>query len=241
MILAVNIGNTNIRAAIGRHGKIESQAVVYAEEGLQQIETELALNWNKVEDSIIASVVPSKTEDIIKILENKIQKPVRRINIRSCGSLITNAYAKPLGEDRVVCCARALQKFSPPFAVIDYGTATTINIVNAHGEFIGGSILVGLQTALDALAKNTNQLPQIHTANVSAISIIGKNTVENLQSGAVFGLACATEGMINKMQKELGCKLKIVVTGGHAPYILPYCDFDYLHEPSLLLEGLLSI
>jgi len=241
MILAVNIGNTNIRAAIGQHGNIKTQAVVYAEEGIQQIEANLSLAWDKIEDSIIASVVPSKTEAIIKFLEEKIQKPVKRINIRNCGDLKTDSYAKPLGEDRVVCCARALQKFSPPFVVIDYGTATTINIVNACGEFIGGSILVGLQTGLDALTKNTKQLPQIYAATAGEIPLIGKNTTENLQSGAIFGLACATEGMVNKMQKELNCGFKIIVTGGHAPYILPYCDFDYIHEPSLLLEGLLNI
>jgi len=241
MILAVNIGNTNIRAAIGQHGKIDSQAVVYADEGIKQIEAGLISNWDKIQNSIIASVVPSKTEAIIKTLEEKINKPVKRIDIRNCGTLKTDAYAKPLGEDRVVCCARALQKFSPPFVVIDFGTATTINLVNSKGEFIGGAILTGLQTSLDALTKNTDQLPQINFENIGKIHLIGKNTIENLHSGAVIGLACATEGFINRMQKELAITLQIIVTGGHAPYVLPYCDYDYVHEPSLLLEGLLNL
>jgi len=249
MILAVNIGNTNIRAALGHLDgtscKIISQTVFYAHEGciIDQIEAGLGLIWDQVEGSIIATVVPAHTDMIMSALEHKIGKPVKRIDINKCGHLHTDQYEGLLGEDRAVCCAQALQKYSPPFIVIDYGTATTINIVNGDGEFLGGAILTGLQTGLDALTHNTAQLPQISqmAAKKIEIPLIGKNTIQNLYSGAVIGLACATEGFLCRIEKELGVKMPVIITGGHGPVILPHCRFDYIHEPSLLLEGLLAL
>ena len=249
MILAVNIGNTNIRAAIGRH-EIIDQIVFYATDGpiIEQIEAGLGSVWDQIEGSIIASVVPSQTEMVKAALEQKTGRPVKQVNKNLCGDLRVDKYEGLLGEDRVVCCAQALNKMrksSPeglhkPFVVIDYGTATTINVVNGDGEFLGGAILTGLQTGLDALTRNTAQLPHIEIEKAE-IPLIGTNTIENLQSGAAIGLACATEGFLKRIEEEMGCQLSVIVTGGHGPVVLPYCRFDYIHEPSLLLEGLLEL
>ncbi|MCL2421643.1 MAG: type III pantothenate kinase [Defluviitaleaceae bacterium] len=248
MILAVNIGNTNIRAALGHaDGTIADQTVFHIDKGniLDQIEAGLSPAWDQIEGSIIATVVPEHTHAVVSALKSKINGSVKRIDIKNCGSLRVDQYEGLLGEDRVVCCAQALQKFSTPFVVIDFGTATTINVVNGDGAFIGGAILAGLQTGLDALTRNTAQLPQISgsDAKKTEILLIGKNTKENLHSGAVIGLACAMEGFLFRIKKEMGyCeKTPVIVTGGHAPAILPYCQFDYIHEPSLLLEGLLTL
>ncbi|MCL2398885.1 MAG: type III pantothenate kinase [Defluviitaleaceae bacterium] len=245
MILAVNIGNTNIRAAVGNQ-TIVNQTVFYTTESdvITQIESGLGKDiWDSIEGSIIASVVPTRTNAIISLLEKRIGISARRINIKQCGDLKTNQYEGLLGEDRVVCCAHALQKFSPPFVLIDYGTATTINVVTKNGEFVGGAILPGLQTSLDALTNNTGQLPQISGLDrlENPIPLIGKNTMENLKSGAIIGQACATEEFISRIEKELDCKVSIIVTGGHGPVVLPYCRFKYTYEPSLLLEGLLML
>ena len=244
MILAINIGNTNMRAALGDEKGIVAQTVFYSHEGLMQIETNMGASiWDKIEGCIIATVVPSQTEIVLGMLQEK-RKLVKRVDIRNCGKLKTERYTGLLGEDRVVCCASALQKYSPPFVVIDYGTATTINLVDANCEFLGGVILCGLRTGLNALTKNTAQLPSID--DLKTVPLIGTNTAENLISGAVIGLACATEGIIARMETEMGIKenggiLPAIVTGGHAPTILPHCHFEHKHEPSLLLEGLLSL
>ena len=244
MILAVNIGNTNIRAALGQPGIIKQIAFSADEESvdkgsaIEMIEKSFGPIWDKLSECVMASVVPALAEEISIDLERKTNKPVRRIDIRNCGDLRTDLYEGLLGEDRVVCCAHALQKFEPPFIVIDYGTATTINVVNEKGEFIGGAILTGLLTGLIALTKNTAQLPQIDYKRKD-VPLIGTNTTENLLSGAVIGLACATEGFLSRIDK--GNKMQVIVTGGHAPIILPHCNFKYIHEPSLLLEGLLSL
>ena len=241
MILAVNIGNTNIRAALGDGSS--RQTVFYADEGpvVDILEAGLGPIWDKIDKCILATVVPASTEAVIASLEQKIKKPVLRIDIRNCGNLRTDRYEGLLGEDRVVCCYSALQKYTPPFVVIDFGTATTVNVVNAEGEFLGGAIMAGLQTGLTALSKNTAQLPQIKWTG-GDIKLIGTNTAENLLSGAVIGLACAVEGFIERIQPvRTSDRLKVVVTGGHAPVILPHCRFEYAHEPALLLEGLLSL
>lgn len=243
MILAVSIGNTNIRAAIGTSNELKSQTVFYANNCsiIEQIEASFGPIWGQVEGSILASVVPQKTDIIVTALANKTGYPVTRVNIKKCGSLNTNAYEGLLGEDRAVCCYSALQKFAPPFVVVDFGTATTINVVNTNGELIGGAILPGLLTGILALSKNTAQLPSIKDIPKD-VPLIGKNTHENLISGAVNGLSFAVEGFVNKITNQYNLnKPKVIATGGHAPVVLPYCQFEYNHEPSLLLEGLLSL
>ena len=279
MILAVSVGNTNVRAAVGQgsvlkqtvfrraflksgntdtHGTIEALEAGYCPVSnydechasvIKRIQDGLGIVWGQIRGGIVSTVVPGCTDVIVSNLEGKIGRPVQRIDVKHCGGLDIELYENLPGEDRVVCCAHALQKFTPPFVVVDYGTATTVNVVNAKGQFMGGAILPGLQTGLDALAHNTAQLPQISMlTKKSTIPLIGKNTAENLQSGAVIGLACATEGFIRRISEfcefaiiERGSKIPVIVTGGHGSAILPYCQFDCIHEPDLLLEGLLSL
>ncbi|MCL1998596.1 MAG: type III pantothenate kinase [Turicibacter sp.] len=242
MILAVNIGNTNIRAAIGQID-IEAQAVFYSDEiaDFSTIATLFAntldFSWDEIEGVIISTVVPEKTELIIAALSTKTDN-IKRVDVSK--RLNTEAYSGLLGEDRAVCSFMALQKYIPPFVIIDFGTATTINIVNGASEFIGGAILSGLFTGLNALNTTTAQLPKIDFEQMQNIPIIGKNTAENLASGAVYGLAAAAEGFLNRIEKEMPLTA-VIVTGGHAPIILPYATFDYVHEPDLLLLGLFAL
>ena len=253
MILSVNIGNTNIRAAIGEKS-ISAQSVFYANEGytINLIETRLLkpnnIPWGQIKECRMATVVPDNLDKIITDLQSKTGQPVKRIDIRHCGNLRTDQYTGLLGEDRVICCAYTLQKYTPPFVVIDCGTATTINVVNNKGEFLGGAILPGLLTGLNALQQNTAQLPLIEEI-VGNIPILGTNTKENLKSGAVIGISCALEGFLQRINEILQIenqlknqiKVNVIVTGGHAPVILPYCRFDYFHEPDLLMEGLMAL
>jgi type III pantothenate kinase len=124
--------------------------------------------------------------------------------------------------------------------LIDFGTATTFNLVNKDGIFMGGAIMAGLQTGLNALAENTAQLP-VMSNMWGEPKVIGTDTTENLLSGAVIGTAGAAEGFIDRIKAEIGEDIKVIATGGHAPVVLPVCRFPYIHEPSLLLEGLLNL
>ena len=250
MILAVNIGNTNIRAAIGKK-EPEMDAVAWGDEVASGesltrfIEERFGSDiWNRLEGSILASVVPGQTPLVAGAIEAKTGTAPQRIDIRGCVSLNLKQYKGVPGEDRVVCCVGALQKYQPPFILVDFGTATTVNAINGQREFVGGAILAGLHISLEALADRTAQLPLIIPvkADLNArVPLIGTGTEENLLSGAILGQAFAVEGYVNRIKNQLGPQTKLIVTGGHAPVILPCCNFEYIHEPNLLLCGLFSL
>jgi type III pantothenate kinase len=258
MILAVNIGNTNIRAAAAGYdtsgnAEIITQTIFYAD-GLSteahiaaEIEKGLGADiWGSIEGSIIATVVPQQTSAAVTAITGKTGHRVKRIDINNCGGLRLGNYKGIPGEDRIVCCAHALKKYPPPFIVIDFGTATTVNVVNANGEFIGGSIFAGLHISLEALVKNTAQLPAVGgmAENLSTVKVIGNGTEECLLSGAIIGLAAAAGGFVSRIKKELNGtnkELPVIITGGHARVILPHYEYEYIHEPDLLLEGLFSL
>lgn len=247
MIMAVNIGNTNIRTAIGNKGEKEiiKEAVLTAKELNSEgdfknfIEKSFGLNiWRDIDGSIISTVVPEKTSFVTDAVIAETGKSPQRIDAQSRRKLYAQ-YDGLLGEDRVACCAGALKKYGPPFIVVDFGTATTVNVVNPEGDFIGGAILAGVRTSLLALSDNTAQLPNIEMD--ARIPVIGKNTRENLLSGAVIGSAFAVEGYIRRMEWEMDRKLPVIITGGHAPIVLPYCKFVNMHEPGMLLMGLFAL
>jgi type III pantothenate kinase len=236
VILAVNIGNTNIRVAL----EGAKEAVFYTTENfdaaffLGEIENGLGAEiFEKITGSIVASVVPQNTEIAVKALKERTKKPVKTVKIRDLEMFAR--YEGLLGDDRAVCCLMALKEFPPPLIIVDCGTATTINVVNADGKFLGGAILAGLQTSLNTLTKSTAQLPVVEYSK-QEITLIGKNTTDCMLSGAVIGLACAIDGFVGKI--GIG---KVIITGGHAPIILPYLTCEFVHKPSLLLDGLFNL
>jgi type III pantothenate kinase len=255
MILAVNVGNTNIRAAVadcsaGNYPIITSRIIFFAD-GLstetrmvEEIEKGLGADiWGKIEGSIISSVVPRQSAAVEAAIISKTGRAAKRIDINNCGRLRLGDYKGLPGEDRIVCCAQALKKYEPPFIVIDFGTATTVNVVDKNGNFIGGAISAGLQIGLDALVRNTAQLPEIDgmAGGSESIKVIGSGTAECLLSGAVIGVAAAAGGFVSRIEEEMGAELPVIITGGHARVILPHYRNKYIHEPDLLLEGLFSL
>ena len=246
MILALNIGNTNIHAAIGEN-QPERQVVAYlhelptGESFVRFIEQNFGRDvWERLEGSIVASVVPERTPGIVEMIQSKTGALPMRVGTDSPGGLCLSRYKNTPGEDRIVSCVGALQTHSAPLIVIDFGTASTINVVDAGSRFIGGAILPGPYIGLDALASKTAQLPKIENLDEAA-PLIGTGTRENLISGAVLGAAFAAEGYVRRIKQQIGQDAPVIVTGGHAPIILPYCEFEYIHQPNLLLSGLFAL
>ncbi len=194
--------------------------------------------WSQLEGSIISSVVPVKTSFISEALFQKTGKTPELIDESNCNINISE-YKSKLGIDRVVCCASALSKYTPPILLIDLGTATTINFINSDGVFLGGAIHPGIQMCLSSLSEHTALLPQINC--ISKFNIIGKDTYENLISGAVIGTAGIIEGYLNRLELKLDSKPTVVITGGNAPYILEHCCFTFNYEPTLLIDGLFTL
>jgi type III pantothenate kinase len=136
----------------------------------------------------------------------------------------------------VVNALAAYERYGGPCIVIDFGTATTYDVVSERGEFLGGAIGPGVQTKNASLSRETARLPQVEIQ--APRGVVGKNTVDAIQSALVFGSAAEADGMVDRMRKELGGSATVVATGGLAPMIVPHCQFVDEVDPWLTIEGL---
>ena len=132
--------------------------------------------------------------------------------------------------------AKAIEKYSTPTVVIDLGTATTISVLGKNGEFLGGAIAAGVKLTLEALATKTAQLPSVSIE--APRNVIGTNTADCMKSGIVVGAAAMIDGMVTKIEQELGLKATVVATGGLAPEVVKFCDHKIVTDDNLLLDGL---
>jgi len=139
----------------------------------------------------------------------------------------------------IVDAVAAMEEYPLPLAIIDMGTATTISVVDIQGNYIGGIIHPGLRISLDTLSSKTAQLPQVNLDMPK--KVIAKNTVDSMRSGILFGHAGMMDGIISRMEEELGQKLNVVATGGLAPFVTPLCKHDITVDDNLLLKGLLKL
>jgi type III pantothenate kinase len=146
---------------------------------------------------------------------------------------------REVGTDRIVNALAAAQLFGGPAIVVDFGTATTFDVVSARGEYVGGAIAPGIDISLEALGRRGAQLRKVELLRPR--SVIAKNTVEALQSGIVYGFASQVDGIVGRMTAELGLgpdQLTVIATGGLAPVVVEECSVFDEHEPWLTLRGL---
>lgn len=243
MILSVSIGNTNTRCAVGtkEHNQridLSTKSICRTEDFIESLEKQFNSDiWEIVRGSIVASVVTDKTPIITDAILRKTNKLPQRIDMSKL-NVDVSGYKSNLGEDRAVCCAAALSEYTPPIIVVDLGTATTVNCINANGVFIGGAIFIGVQTGLSALCEHTSLLQRV--SDYTDVATIGNDTQSGLISGAIIGTANMIEGYINRIGTDLGGSPTVIVTGGNAPMILPHCNFDFIHKPTLLIDELFS-
>ena len=143
---------------------------------------------------------------------------------------------KAVGGDRIVAAVAAIARYEGPIIIIDMGTATTMDVVDRAGSYIGGVILPGVNVALNSLVSHTAQLPRINLDVPRRV--IGKNTVECMRNGIMLGNAATLDGLIDRMEAELGESATLVSTGGMARFITPLCRHSITYDPDLLLRGL---
>ena len=143
------------------------------------------------------------------------------------------------GADLVVGCVAALREHKPPMIVIDMGTATTMIVLDETGALIGGSIHPGVKISMDALTDRTALLPGLQLDQPKRA--IGRNTIDCMRSGLMLGNACMLDGMVERMDAELGSKTTVVVTGGIAKFIVPMCKTPMIYDKDLLLKGLAAL
>jgi type III pantothenate kinase len=186
---------------------------------------------------VISSVVPTSTGALRDMVERYFSFPPVVVEPGTkTGIPILTDNPRELGADRVVNALAAYDRYGGPCIVIDFGTATTYDTVSDKGEFLGGVIAPGVQTKNASLSRETARLPQVELQ--APRGVIGKNTVEAIQSALVFGTAAEVDGIIDRMRKELGGSATVVATGGLASVIVPHCQFVDELDPWLTLEGL---
>lgn len=246
MILAIDIGNTNI--VIGGFEDDALKFVVRIATNPSKTEDEYAtkilnilavynVSREDVNGAIISSVVPPLTSIMKKAL--KFAYGVDALTVGpgiKTGINIHCDNPASVGADLICACVAAHNLYQSPALVIDMGTATKIMVIDKNGAFIGVSIIPGVNIALKALTRGTAQLPQISLE--APKSVIGKNTADCMRSGVVYGNASMLDGMIDRFNEEMSETLPVYATGGLAPTIIPHCKHDIVIDENMVLKGL---
>ena len=249
MILAIDVGNTNIVV-----GCIDDRKTYFIERlSTNRTKTELEyavdlknvldiyhIKKTEIESCIISSVVPQIT-NIVKLAAEKILKKnaiVLGPGVKT-GLNIMMDNPGQLGADQVADAVAGISGYPVPLILIDMGTATTASVVNSKKQYVGGMILPGVGVSLDALTARASQLSGISID--APRHVIGKNTIECMKSGVLYSNAAALDGIIDRIEEELGEKATVVATGGLAKKIVPHCKREIILDEELLLRGLLII
>ncbi len=249
MILAIDIGNTNVVFSGIRESEILFAERLATKRGatdaeyLMQLRSILKLHGllaETVEGAIICSVVPIVTQSVRSAVEELTGKRALVVGPGlKTGLKIHIDNPAALGADRVADAVAAMHLYPVPLITIDMGTATTVGVVDEHKTFIGGMIVPGVMVSLNALAGGTAQLPSISLDPPK--NAIGKNTVECMRNGIIYHNAAGVDGMIDRIEGELGRKCTVVMTGGLSSVIAPHCKHEMILDPDLLIKGLMIL
>ncbi len=242
MLLTADIGNTNITLGLFDENALVEEFRLASDKDLSLEEYEVLLKSLfkdfSIDGCIISSVVSELNEKFKNAVGNvfKLEPLFLSVDINTG---IKVALKNPLeaGADRIANAAGAYVLYNKPTIVVDFGTATSFDIVNRRGEFIGGVIAPGLNLQMKVLNKFTSKLPRIDVAISN--KAIGDNTTDAILSGVIRGTACMIDGLIEQCEKELGERAVVVATGGYSGLIASYLKrpFDFIN-PTLTLEGL---
>ena len=249
MILAIDIGNTNI--VVGCIDDLKTYFIERLSTNRTKTELEYAVDLKNVldiyhikkteiEGCIISSVVPQIT-NIAKLAAEKILKKEVMVLGPGVKTGLNIMMDNPgqLGADQVADAVAGISGYPVPLILIDMGTATTASVVNSKKQYVGGMILPGVGVSLDALTARASQLSGISID--APRHVIGKNTIECMKSGVLYSNAAALDGIIDRIEEELGEKATVVATGGLAKKIVPHCKREIILDEELLLRGLLII
>lgn len=246
MLICIDIGNSNITIGVFEDEALKFTARLatdtrrtsdqYAIEIRDIIEI-YGIKSADVTHAAISSVVPTVGSAIERAVNRLFGiKPVVLGPGVKTGLNIKIDNPAQLGADLAAGAVGALAKYPTPTIVIDMGTASTISVLGKNGEFLGGVIAAGVKLTMDALASRTAQLPSVSIE--APKKTIGTNTADCIKSGLIMGQSAMIDGLITKIERELGEPATVVATGGLAPDVVKYCDHDISIDDNLLLEGL---
>lgn len=246
MILAIDMGNTNIVI-----GCIDNEKTYFVERmSTDTSKTELEyvigfktvlelyhIELSQMEGAIISSVVPQLTNVISSAVEKTVGcKPYIVGPGLKTGLNILMDNPRTVGSDLIVDAVAAVKEYGAPCIIIDMGTATTLSVVDKKGNYIGGMILPGVRVSVDSLVSRTAQLPRIGLE--APKKCIGKNTIDCMKSGVILGNAACLDGLVERIEDELGYSAPVIATGGLARILVPLCKRKMVLDDALLLKGL---
>jgi len=243
MLLAIDIGNSSIKFGVFAREKLISKFTIptVREYSAKKINSLIADKLNRsIQAVVISSVVPQINNAVQNFSEKYLKtKPVFVNSNFDLGLKIKYNPPETLGVDRFVAAFAAVEKYGASCLICDFGTATTIDVVNSHSEFVGGIIAPGISTLADALNRKTAILPRVEIKRPN--SVFGNSTVSSIQSGIFYGYLGLTEGILRRMIDELGEKPRIIATGGFSGLIAENCELIEIVDENLMLEGLQMI
>lgn len=246
MVLGMDVGNSNIVFCVFEQDNIVSlgrtitdtkKSGKYYTECILKLLDENGIEPKQIKDAVISSVVPNVNDALIAAAKCLFGANALLIDgDTTTGLTIKGAYPEQLGNDVIVGCVAAMQNTALPLVVVDMGTATTFAVVNKDRSYIGGMIIPGPRLLAQSLSDNTSQLDNVVLE--APDGLLGQNTSERIKNGIIFGNASLIDGVISKIEMELGEMPSVVATGGFMPLILPHCKRSMVYDEMLIPRGL---
>ncbi len=242
-LLAIDVGNTNTVLGLFedeqlvRSWRIKTDAQSTADE-IALIFRGLLADQPEISGIALCSTVPAVLREMRHMLAT-YHADVPTVIVEpgtKTGVPVLTDNPKEVGADRIVNTIAAHHVYGGPAIVVDFGTSTNLDVVSAQGEFLGGALAPGIEISLEALAERAAQLRKVEL--VRPRSVIGKNTVEALQSGALYGFAGQVDGLVRRIESEIGPVQAVIATGGLASIVVPESETITHHDPDLTLVGL---
>lgn len=249
MILAIDIGNTNVVMGCFEGDSIIFKERVSSDKSATDLEYAVAIktafemhktSFEQLTGVIVSSVVPPLTNTFKRSIEKLtgLKPIIIGPGIKTGLSILIDNPAQ-LGSDLVVDAVAGINEYPLPQIIIDMGTATTFSVVDKKRNYLGGMITTGMAVSADALVSRTSQLPKV--AFDMPKKLIGTNTVDCIKSGIMYSAACSIDGIVERIEEELGEKCTLIATGGLAHLITPLCKRDIILDEDLMLKGLAHI
>ncbi len=246
MILALDVGNTNIVFGCIEDGKIQFEGRIATDRAKTEMELAVMLksildiqniNPTDFEGAVISSVVPPIDAALARAVKLVCGFEPYVINAKSNHGLIIEIdRPETLGNDLITGAVAALAEYKPPLIIFDFGTATTVSVVDKNSHYLGGIITTGLKLSQQSLSENAAQLPGISL--VAPKTVIGKNTEHAMRSGLIIGSASMMDGLIDRIEEELGEKATVITTGGLGKVVTELSKHNAIYDKDLLLKGL---
>lgn len=246
MLLAVDIGNTQTHLGAFQNGnllehwRLATERDSTADELASAYTNLLALrklSFSDIDDVILSSTVPKIVPEYAEMTERYLGEQCLIVGPSlKTGMPIRVENPRELGADRLVNAVAAYDRLGGPCVVVDFGTAITFDAISQAGEYLGGIIAPGVEISLNALTERAAKLPQVELTEPERL--IGRTTLEAIQSGVIYGFASQIDGIVERMRDELGDETQVIATGGLSSHIVPFCNGVELTDDMLTLTGL---